>query len=158
MAAQDYNTISQPSLGVDANTLSLVVSKGDKKQRQELAHLATVLMTVQEELVSAKSGAALGSAEAGPDVSAAAPSEGPSNSSLEDVLAKMAGALQLHQVKIAKYASSKASSESTISEAEKQIAEDNLNKANDALKKLQEEIYKQEHMSFWEKLDRKSVV
>lgn len=154
MAAQDYNTISQPALGVEASTLSLVVKKQDKKQQKELAHLTTVLRTVEEELASAKSGAALGGSEAGADVAkAGAPTApaGPGNKSIEDILSKMAGALQLLQVQIAKYADKKASSESKISEAERNIAQDNLNKANKALKKLMHEIEKQKTMGFWMK-------
>lgn len=163
-AAQDYNTISQPSTGVGATTLSLVVKKGEKKQQQELAHLATVLREVETQLVSAKSGATTGHSDVGATEHSSAPSlgstdeasgpgaSGPPSQSLRDMLAKMAGALQLLQVEIAKYASSKSHSESGISQAELTLAQDHLNKANEQLKKLQEAEYKQAHMSFWEKL------
>lgn len=158
MAAQDYNTISQPALGVEANSLSLVVNKDQKKQQKELANLATVLKAVEAELASAKSGATHGSAKEDANVAnpaapaAPAHSAGASNNSLENALAKMAGALQLLQIEIAKYSDKKANSEHTISEAEKNIAVENLKKANHALKKLQHELDKQKTLGFWEKI------
>jgi|GEM_PF-4307129 len=132
MAAQNHIAISDPSLSPMSAELIRAVDKGQKKQKQELAKLKTVLRLVEKEVAETKS-----SASAKPSDSAAA--ESPSNTKFEQSMASMVLALQMLQVLIGKYGNDKAKQHKTISTAELDLAKATLKDVEKQIKKMAKE-------------------
>lgn len=154
MAAQNNIAISQPQFAAETVAITLVSEKEKKKQQQELAHLATILKALEEEMAGAKAGAngkaAVGkSAVKGDgkivDLDPASGTPQSSNTAFEDAMAEMTLMLQMLQVKIVKYGQQKTTYDATVSKAQVELAQTNLNKTL-------AQIQKMETMSFWEKI------
>ncbi len=154
MALQDNLAISQSQFAAESSALNLVSEKDKKKQREELAHLASILVALKEALSGAKSGES-GKAAAkgeGKIVNLGPPSGGSATvgndnglRSLADAMAEMEMILQLLQMTIVQEGQKKATIDQNIAQIQVQLSKANLEKTVEQLQKIAT-------MSFWEKI------
>jgi hypothetical protein len=123
MVAQEHIAISDPSLSPLSAELIRVVDKQQKKEKEELAKLQTVLRLVEKEVSDTKTRASSESA-------------GPSNTKFSESMAQMILALQMLQVLIAKYGNEKSLQHKEMSDAQVELAKDTLKDVEKQLEKM----------------------
>lgn len=160
MATKEQITISNPAVALDNSPYSGIAEKRREKEERQLRNLGVVLRLLEEEIVEAKtSGAGLGAKAADGekivDLNTGQTnnsSKGPSNSAYENAMAEMVLMLQMLQGKIAKFSENQAENDAKISQGLVDAAQANLKAVEDRIKKIQKEMRKEKHASFWEKI------
>lgn len=158
MATKDQITVSNPTYGAEASSFARVVEKGKEKQEKQLAQLRNVLKIIEEELVEAKAGVSAGSAPKQEEKVVPLRSgsnnndQGPSNTEFEDAMAAFAMAMEMLQVKLAKFSNQNATSEAELSKAYVNLTQEIAKEVQKKLKKIHKEEEKRKHASFWEKI------
>ncbi len=162
MFTRDNLAISNPSFAAGIQEFNPVSEKEKKKQRAELAHLVSILKSLEGEVKKAKTKgkdgkvvylngkrpAAKGGSTSG--VNPGNASNGPDNSEFGQAMAKLALILQMLQVELAKAAESKSNSDAKISTAQVNAANNALKDVEAAIAKLHKEEDKSKVVKFLE--------
>jgi putative cell wall-binding protein len=140
MNLQDNVALTQPSFAAEGSAGVIVQNKERKKQQDVLAHLSTTLKVLEKEVAGAKSGAE--DANHVDESASASKGGGPSSVRFENAMTKMVMALQMLQVQIVKFGQDRSNMDSEIAQAQVNLANDQLQKTIHQVKKIEHE---QEH-------------